>query len=72
MTRLDQALRWWRCRKCECRPGEFPPGHSKIVLGTSIPLRQFQVLSKTNRLMLNRSSPASYRLENDLSRHDTQ
>lgn len=50
MTRLDQALRWWRGRKCECGFEECGELHSKMVLERSVPQRHFHVLHKTGRL----------------------
>ena len=63
MTRLEQALRWWRGRKCECRSEDFSEIHSKVVLETSIPVRHRAVLVKAGRLKFLRCSgvaPAYY------------
>ena len=69
MTRLDQALRWWRGRKCECGcsgPSLVP--HVKIITRESIPQRHFDVLERTGRLTRTKN-PSFYWLFNEYYLH---
>ncbi len=54
MTRLAQALRWWRNRPCECLWGDCPVTEGKIVHSESIPPRHCLVLSRAG--MIERST----------------
>ncbi len=74
MTRLDQALRWWSNRKCECRPGEFVGVHSKMVRITTISSRNWDLLHRTGqlkKLMRGVGFPGYYHLKNDPTKHST-
>ena len=62
MTRLSQALRWWRGRKCECSEG-CTRKDWKHIRHTSIPKRHFWVLLDSGRLKKVVSvSPLAYHL----------
>ena len=68
MTRLSQALRWWRGRKCECSPecSGCTFFHPEIIFRTSIPRRHFLVLLKAGRLRkVPAFAPLSYNLAPD-------
>ena len=67
MTRLDQALRWWRNQKCECDPGQFPTTHLKIVSEKLIPDPHFRALSLSGKLVLAKEIPPTYYLRGDPS-----
>ena len=50
MTRLDQALRWWRNRPCECNWGDCSVEVGKIISILSIPSRHWLALRKVRAI----------------------
>jgi hypothetical protein len=58
MTRLNQALRWWRNQKCDCGKG-CHQSSTVILRRASIPKRHLDVLARAGRL---RFDPPFYRL----------
>lgn len=61
MTRLAQALRWWRNRRCECGAPNHNH-HPKVIHEGSIPNRHFVVLVRKGWMRLETMHPPKYRL----------
>jgi len=64
MTRLAQAFRWWRNRRCECS-GDLrcSRSHARFIRRPSIPDRHFGVLLRAGWLRSYGGHPVRYRLE---------